>query len=701
MRNPFKILAAMPREIRDTLFLLALIGWIVLMQAPHIPLLVTAMCVVLLLWRGQLTIKQKHLPSRWVRAGLVLCALAVTISQFRTILGRDAGSVFILLMLVLKTLELKARRDIFVIFFLGFFTLLSHFFYSQNLLTAIGILIGVLGLLTGLVNAHTPAGYPPLRQSFWLALRMALLGAPIMVALFMFFPRFAPLWGLPAQDSAKTGLSNDMQVGSIAELALDESTAFRVRFEGTPPPQSAMYFRGPVLAQLNGTQWKAAEPLSELDTRMARGTNEKPTNPMTATAGDVAIEYEILLQPHQMRWLLTLEHAIQAPQLPAGWRTGQLSTLEWVSHRPIVDVLRYQASSYLGAQNTRKTLDAKTRRRYTQLPEGTDPRTKTLAQEMLSAHAQLNAQQRPARLVQAALTRLNTGGYVYTLTPGVVQNHAADVFWFDSKQGFCEHISNAFVVLMRHMRIPARIVTGYQGGELNPLDSMWTVRQSDAHAWAEVWLPNQGWVRVDPTSAVSVERIQNAQRLQNTGAVGTAIEGISPEVANMLQRSMIQLRNIWDVANTRWNSWVLNYTQDRQFNLLRNLGFSNISWMTLVQILFGILGVMLALIGVWLWYTRRTVDAWLRLFNQACKKLEKMGANLPTHPALTPRQLLRWLQKHPRISRIQHTKSSIKAWRSWLLKMEAQRYATTQSKPTQLQILKKQLANLPKLPFRR
>ena len=195
------------RESRDTLFLLAIVGWVVLMQAAHMPWAVTGLCLGVLAWRAWLTIRQKPLPGRWVRVIFVMLVIALTATQFRTIFGGEAGSALILLLLTLKTLELKAQRDAFVIFFLGFFTLLSHFLFSQSLVTAIGILAGVLALLTALVNAHTPAGYPSLRQALFIALRMAALGAPIMLALFMLFPRFAPLWGLPGNEKAKTGLS--------------------------------------------------------------------------------------------------------------------------------------------------------------------------------------------------------------------------------------------------------------------------------------------------------------------------------------------------------------------------------------------------------------------------------------------------------------------------------------------------------------
>ena len=705
---------ALARESRDTLFLLAIIGWIVLMQAAHMPWATTAFCAAVLAWRAWLTVRQKPAPSRWLVIGLLLLALALTASQFRTIVGREAGSALILLLLTLKTLEIKARRDAFVIFFLGFFTLLSHFLFSQSLLTAAGIVVGVLALLTALVNTHMPAGYPSLRQAFLIALRMAALGTPIMLALFMLFPRFAPLWGLPANDRAKTGLSNDMTVGNIAELAQDDSIAFRVRFDGPLPPRQDLYFRGPVLGRLDGQKWVGS------DFPMVPSADNKQA--ATAPAGPSRqVSYEVLLQPHHLQWLLTLDVAVERPTLPAGWRALQMRSLEWVSQRPVVDVLRYRARSQLGYRSD-ADLPAAYLRPYLALPPGLNPRTRELARQLLDEPALANSS--PEQKIAAVLQRLRTGGYSYTLVPGLTGEHAADVFWFDSKQGFCEHIANAFVVLMRNMHIPARIVTGYQGGELNPVDGMLSVRQSDAHAWAEVWLPQKGWVRIDPTASVSPSRVEDFARLQARGAVGDAINTINPEFASVLQRGLQGMRNFWDATNTRWNNWVLNYTQDRQLDLLRQLGFANISWTTLAQLLGAALAGMATIVALWAWLARQRQDPWLHLLQQARKRLLDMGLQLPddmaASAALTPRQLRSLLLQQQggasapapvaNASAPAHTNqadhAAWAAWGQWLLALEALRYApaadinaTSSYTPNKaLKALKTQLRRLPRLP---
>ena len=674
-------LGALPRESRDTLFLLAVIGWIVLMQSAHMPWSTTVFGLMVLGWRAWLTLKQKPLPSRWISAGLLLLSLALTAAQFRSLLGRDAGSALILLLLTLKTLELRARRDAFVIFFLGFFALLSHFLFSQSLLTALGIFVGVLALLAALVNAHTPAGYPPLRQSLFIALRMALLGAPIMFALFMLFPRFAPLWGFPAHESAKTGLSDKMTVGTIAKLALDDSVAFRVRFDGGIPRRQDLYFRGPVLGRLQGQTWTSEETFAVAESPTASETNAGAT-----------VTYEMLLQPHQRQWLLTLEMATQRPELPAGWRALQMRSMEWISLRPVVDVLRYRASSQL--QNRHGTdVHPALLRTYLDLPPGLNPRTRELAHQLLNDPTLVQGSS--GQKVQAVLQRLRTGGYTYTLAPERTGEHAADAFWFDAKEGFCEHIANAFVVLMRNMGIPARIVTGYQGGEVNPMDGMLTVRQSDAHAWTEVWLPEKGWERVDPTAAVSAIRIEDLARIERRGTVGNAIDAVSPQFAGFMQRNLQRLRNIWEATNTRWNNWVLNYTQDRQLDLLRQLGFRNVGWVTLVQLLATTLAGMAALLGLRAWLEKRHQDPWLHLLQQARRRLADMGLLIPDSPALTPRQLLERLQAT--LPPNSQAADAHTVWRHWLLALEAWRYAPSDGND-QTQTLRQLKISLRRLP---
>jgi protein-glutamine gamma-glutamyltransferase len=645
-------LNSLPRDGRDTLFLLLVIGWIILPQVGNLPWWCSALAGGLLVWRGWLAVSSRPLPGHWWVLGLLTVALVATYISHRTLLGRDAGVTLIVTLLALKTLELRARRDIFVVFFLGFFTMLTNFFFSQSLATAAAMLLALLGLLTALVNAHMPVGKPPLSHAARTAAWMTLLGAPVMAALFVLFPRIGPLWGIPSDAmSGRSGLSATMQVGNLASLVLDETIAMRVKFEGRVPPQNELYFRGPVLTIFDGREWRP------LQSRL--GSRSLPFALLGGAAqlqvmGE-AVRYEVTLEPNNRPWILVLDAAATPPVVP-GFETVMTSELLWVANRPVTDLLRYRAESHTNFRHGPRSIAALPPE-YLELPAGFNPRTLELAAQMRSDPNL--AGRGPQALVQAALERLRTGNYHYTLDPGVFGHDSADEFWFDRREGFCEHIASAFVVLMRGMGIPARLVTGYQGGELNGVDGYWIVRQSDAHAWTEVWLAGRGWVRVDPTSAVAPGRTGSFQRLQAPrGVIASAFGTVSPNLA-------AGLRSAWEALNNSWNQWVLNYTQSKQLDMLKNLGFTTPSWEDLSYVLLALV-VALALTGAaWTLWERRQHDPWLRLLMRVRKRLGHAGIELP---ATTPPR---------RIATVvtQRFGEPGRAVADWLLKLESQRYA--------------------------
>ncbi len=645
---------ALPREARDTLFVLAVIAWVVALQAAHIPWWTTVLTAGVLAWRARLALRAAPLP-RWPwRLGLLLVTLAATFASHGTLLGQQAGVTLVVVLLALKTLELRARRDAFVVFFLAFFTLLTHFFYSQSLLTAAGILIALLGLLTALVNAHMPVGQPPLAQAARIAAGMALLGAPIMLVLFLLFPRMAPLWGVPNNDpSGRSGLSDEMRVGEIAQLALDDSIALRVRFDNPrPPPAGLLYFRGPVFGGFDGQEWRPLESGFPRERRLSADLRPR---------GE-PVGYEVTLEPNRRPWVFVLEAATTAPTLPGENRVRMTEELQWIAQRSINSLVRYRAQSHLDFGHGPLQAEIGLQD-YVQLPPGFNPRTLQLAQDLRRQHGP-GPTAAPA-LVNAALERLRTGGYTYTLEPGVYGRHTADEFWFDRKTGFCEHIASGFAVLMRAMDIPARVVTGYQGGEVNGVDGNWTVRQRDAHAWTEVWLQGEGWVRVDPTGAVFPGRIGSLQRLQApaagfAGAFAGALGNFNPTL-------IAQLRATWEAVNNVWNQWVLDYTQGRQLDLLRALGFASPSWQDLATVLLGVVVVVSLLGALWTLWERQQHDPWLRLLRRARQRLGRLG--VASDERTPPRELAR------RVAAQCGDGPGTRAVTDWLLRLEAQRYA--------------------------
>ena len=678
----FQRLATLPRDARDTLFLLAVIAWVVLPQVGNLPLWCSLVAACILVWRGSLALQSKPLPSRWWVLAVLVATLAATYTTHRTLLGRDAGVTLVVLLLALKTLELRAKRDAFVVFFLSFFTMLTNFFFSQSLLTAAAMLLALLGLLTALVNAHMPVGKPPLLLAAKTAGWMTLLGAPVMAVLFVLFPRLAPLWGVPSDAlSGRSGLSSSMQVGQIAKLALDETIALRVKFENNfNPPQNILYIRGPVLSSFDGKSWQPLE--SRLPQRMRLAADLIPQGP--------PLRYEVTLEPNNRPWVFVLDAALEAPGIP-GIRLSMTPDLLWLADRPITDLTRYQVSSFTSFKHGPERFQPGLQD-FLNLPPGSNPRTVQLASQI---RTELGAQSSntPA-LVAHAMNRLKTGGYSYTLEPGLYGQHTADEFWFDRKEGFCEHIASSFVILMRALDVPARIVTGYQGGERNGVDGYWVLRQSDAHAWAEVWTAGQGWVRVDPTGAVSPGRVGAFTRLQAPqGVLAGAFSGV---FGNINVGALANLRAAWEAVNNSWNQWVLSYSQAKQLNLLKDIGFETPGWETLAQLLLGLLIGTSTLGALWSWWDKHRHDPWLRLWRKAQSQFHKAGIAVPAQaPPRTMAALLPTLG----IAQASLQTGTADPWlanRQWLLALENLRYAALPAAATgaALQQLKKRFNQL-------
>jgi protein-glutamine gamma-glutamyltransferase len=608
----------LPRDARDTLFLLGVIGWTVLPHAAHLPAWCSFLTLVVLLWRARLALANAALPGRWTLVAVLAVAAGLTYWSFNTLLGKEPGVTLAVVLMALKTLELRARRDAFVVFFLGFFLILTHFLYSQSLLVAATMLISVWGLLTALVLAHMPVGQPSLRQAAALSARTAMFGAPIMAMLFVLFPRIGPLWGVPQEGITKTGLSNSMRMGSVAEVAQDDSIAMRIRFDGPPPPAPAMYFRGPVLARFDGTEWR---PLAS-----SALTAASPERRNLRTSGS-ALRYEITIEPLRLTSLPLLEAAPAAPSIE-GVRVVGTPDLQWRTERPLYERVRFAAEAFVDFRHGPLTKELALQE-YLELPPGYNPRTLEWATALLRQPRYATAE--PRVLAQAVLQHIRTGGYSYTLGPGEYGRDAVDEFWLDRREGFCEHFAAAFVVVMRALDVPARVVTGYQGVDAAPLDGYYVVRQSAAHAWAEYWQPGIGWVRADPTAAVAPDRINRALRLApQRGIVAGAIGGMSPQLFE-------QLRDGWEAINNRWNQWVLNYSRGQQLDLLKDLGFRAPAWEDLALLLLGAV-VAFALVGAaWAWWNGRRVDPWQRQMDRLRAALRRAG--LAASPHEPPRAL--------------------------------------------------------------
>ncbi len=611
------------REARDTFFLLGLVAATVAPHAGHLPGWCLALTGLILGWRAWLAAGNRALPSRWTLAAVLAAAVLLNWLQFRTVLGREPGITLLVLLMGLKTLELRARRDAFVVFFLGFFLVLTHFLYSQSLLTALWTLACTWGLLTAVVLAQMPLGQPHLALAARQAARVTLWGLPVMVALFLLFPRIGPLWGVPAEGIGRTGLSDQLQFGAMSEIANDPSIALRIRvLDGRADPRQ-WYFRAAVLSEFDGQRWTASKALPLGEPALAQG-QVLPEAP--------ALRYEMTLEPLRIRILPVLE---QDPR-----RAGETLRLDdvslsldrehvWRASQPLTSRLRFQhdarAAGVLPQQLTATEL-----RRYLALPVGLNPRSRAFAQALRERLVQTAAPSPAlhAALADALLQHLREQPFIYTLAPGRYGeqgSHLIDEFWFDRRLGFCEHFASAFVVMMRAMGVPARVVTGYQGADLEPQDGFWVVRQSQAHAWAEYWQGGQGWVRVDPTAAVAPNRIQQGLTLQAPpGLVGGMLGTVSPD---LLRR----LRKTWETLDNRWQQWVLGYARQEQFRLLQKLGFESPDWTALGQAAAGLIAALLGLALAWNAWQSRPHDPWTRQRLRVQRDLARLGIAVPLH----------------------------------------------------------------------
>jgi protein-glutamine gamma-glutamyltransferase len=612
----------LPRDTRDTLFLLAVIGWTVLPHGNHLPWWCAALTALVLVWRAHLALANLRMPGRLPIGALLLMAIALTLWTEQTLFGKEAGVTMLVVLMSLKTLELRARRDALVVFFLGFFLVLTHFLYSQSLLTALAMLLSVWGLMTSLVLAHMPVGKPTLLQAGRLAARSALLGAPLMLVLFLLFPRMGPLWGMPQDAMGRTGLSGTLRLGAVAEVANDDSIAFRVRFdEGVALNPASLYFRGPVLSVFDGVEWR----------RRSLNLASQARRDLDLHTSGIGVRYEMTLEPHRLAMLPMLEITPDLPDAAPrveGWNLTLRPDLQWQSDRLVTERLRFTAQAWPRYEHG-ASMSIVERQEYTHLPEGFNPRTRAWAMDFLRESGLPRGDARG--LAAALMTHIRRGEFSYTLAPGPSGRDAVDEFWLDRRYGFCEHFATSFVVVMRAMGVPARVVTGYQGADPRPVDGYFIVRQSHAHAWAEYWQAGRGWQRADPTAAVAPERVSISQNLQPpAGIVAGALRTMNPEL-------MAELRASWEAVNNRWNQWVLNYSRTQQFDLLQRLGIRAPDWQDLGLVLLGLL-TSSALAGAgWALWDRRRQDPWQKLQQRVRDALAPLGIEaLPHHP---PRHL--------------------------------------------------------------
>jgi transglutaminase-like putative cysteine protease len=551
---------------RHVLCLLLSLMMVAAPHATHMPGWTIALTVVLVAWRAYVGYARLALPNRWLLLLVALASMVGVFFSYRTIFGRDAGVALLVVMLGLKLLEIRSLRDAMLFIFLGYFLVITNFLYSQTIGTGLYMLACTVFITATMVSLNYAQAQPPFRVQLRTAGVLLAQSVPLMLILFLLFPRVpGPLWGLPRDAfSGVSGLSDTMSPGSLSSLVLSDAVAFRVWFESEIPRTQSLYWRGPLMWDFDGRTWSVQSFIY--------------TAPRIEAAGD-PVAYEVTLEPHNRRWLFALDLPAMVPPRSIVSADYQLYSVQPVNNR-----MRYDMTSLLNARFG-ETESRFALRRALQNPSHSNPRAQELGRALRQKHADDEG-------IIAEMLGMFRRNFVYTLEPPLLGEHPVDEFLFSTRSGFCEHYASAFAVVMRAAGIPTRIVTGYQGGEINALGKYLIVRQADAHAWTEVWLKGRGWVRVDPTFAVAPVRV-------DTGISAAVPRTDSlPLMVRTNFEFLRQARLTWDYMASTWNQWVLGYTPERQRSLLANAGVDDATWEKLTAILLVLAGIIVAILTV-------------------------------------------------------------------------------------------------------
>ena len=589
------------------------LAWIIIslftLVAPHagrLPLWVLAVYILATGWRIQVYRGRWSFPGRWVKVALTVSACVGIFLSYGSLIGLEPTVALLLTAFALKLTELITRKDAYVLLFLGYFICVTEFLFSQDLLIVLYSILNTVLVTTSLVALHQPGEHRFNRRPLKRASLMLAQAFPLMIVLFFLFPRIGPLWTVPVKShSAKTGVSDFLKPGDISRLSQSTEVAFRVSFDGDIPRQSAWYWRGLVMSKLEEGAWRT---LSYYD----QPAKERRPTPVERVGEP--LRYDILMEPTQQLWLYGLRYA----------RSGDSGIMESSDYRlftlvQLEDEYRYEVESWPGAL---LETEISSWRRDTEvaLPDEGDPLTRELARQLR------NGVDSDWEYVNSVLSYFRQQPFVYTLQPPLLGENPMDQFLLQTRRGFCEHYAYAFVMMMRAAGVPARIVAGYLGGEVNPVNRTVIVHQFDAHAWAEVWIADKGWVRVDPTSAVSPDRIEYGleQAMAEEGSFLSS-SPLSPlRYRNIDWINSLRLR--YDAITYQWQAWVVGFNSDQQLKLLNDV-FGQLTAGKFVLVIIGTWVLVLLPVGFSLLRRKRIhpLAPQDKLYLEFCDTVARMG----------------------------------------------------------------------------
>jgi len=563
-------------------------------HVPYLPLWISGGFLGCAVWRYLVERRRRMLPSRWVRGGLALICFLGVFGTYSSISGVGPGSALLVIMAALKLLETRKRRDQFVLLFISIFLVMSSLLREQYLWSLPYVIGSTLIILTAWLRMSAGASETA-KQSFTTSGRLLLYAAPLAIAMWVLFPRLSsPFWAVPIDTSrATSGLSDSMSPGDISSLSMSDEVAFRVQFDDEIPASRDLYWRGLVMTRFNGRTWTGSEP------RVG-----SPVEDQVSFRGE-PVSYELTLEPTRQQWIFALD-------MPKEWSIERafMGPQQQIIHvTPIEQRVAYRVTSYPDYV-VQAQLPSIYRQWYTSIPDDGNRRSAELARQMREDAGSDTA------YIEAVLAKFHEEEYFYTLQPPPLGSSPVDRFLFDTRQGFCEHYASAFAFMMRSAGIPSRIVLGYQGGEINPIGGHLIVRQSDAHAWTEVWLERYGWYRIDPTAAVAPERIEYGTR-------GATLDGVGELWGFTAPSQFLQdLTMTWDALNAKWNEWVLGYGPETQSKFLEWLGMVDPDWRKMLLTLVGSVVALILMISAFMMlrYRPPAKDRASILYNKFIKK---------------------------------------------------------------------------------
>ncbi len=588
------------------------VGWHAIWHIPELPVWALIAVVPMSIFSYRRIVQEKPLPSQVLRIVLTIACVAGIFLHFGFPLGRDPGITTLILLSSLKLMELKTRRDFMFVVYMCYFIVFGNFLYDQSL-PDLAFMIAAVILLTAAVLRLNHPSEETVKLSYLLkfSARLFLMAFPMAVMLFLIFPRaYGHFLNFPRDPRIyKSGFRDTLQPGDVSQLAQSNDTAMEVEFPNKDMPgQKDLYFRGLLLWYTDGKAWYQGympSRTSQRDREEAEG-----------------IFHYITLQPHHQKWLFGLDRPVMMQML-----RRELPDNIYQALFDVKSPLRYGVISRPDAGY--HFLPKVHRKWALQLPDEISPRIMELAREWRSSSTT------DADIVQAAENFFKSGKFWYTLNPGTMDpGDPLGDFLFSKRQGFCEHFAASFALSMRAAGVPARVVVGYQGGEYNPVGEYLEVRQSDAHAWAEVWLEEGGennrWQRIDPTAWVSPERIQYG--LEVSQRISANLEGADRDEAlqdalrgNFLTRAWKFVKNHWENIKYQWDAWIITYDRFRQRNFFSSLGFGRVDRMTLFIVVLILVPIFLYIISLFMRRKSFRADPLVKLYLRFCVKLEKAG----------------------------------------------------------------------------